>query len=271
MNQVILAYLRNFISYTQDDWADWTPLAATAVNGRKASATGLTPFFCMHGWDYDPIQIQENLPSSPSSRSPRSVGEGIVAKIQAASDYAQASIAAAQEYMERQANKGRQEADSFKVGDKVWLNMKNVKTLRPSKKLDWKNLPYTITRVLGSHTYELDVPRSIHNRFHASLLRRAFQDPLPSQRVDFPEPGPILGDSGEPEYFVERIIYAKGPTNNRRVLIQWVGWAEPTWEPLSNVVGTEALSKFEEEFGPVMGRSGYLGPPELRPRSKTRK
>ena len=149
--------------------------------------------------------------------------------------------------------------------------MKNVKTLRPSKKLDWKNLPYTITRVLGSHTYELDVPRSIHNRFHASLLRRAFQDPLPSQRVDFPEPGPILGDSGEPEYFVERIIYAKGPTNNRRVLVQWVGWAEPTWEPLSNVVGTEALSKFEEEFGPVMGRSGYLGPPELRPRSKTRK
>ena len=77
-----------------------------------------------------------------------------------------------------------------------------------------------------------------------------------------------MGSSGDLEYFVESIISAKGLPNNRQVMVKWVGWAEVTDEPLSNLAQTEALLRFEEEFRPVMGRSGYLGPPELRSRTR---
>src|SRR5205814_8373322 len=61
----------------------------------------------------------------------------------------------------------------FSIGDKVWLNVQNIKTQRPSKKLDWKRLgPYTITERIGTQAYCLELPTwmKIHPVFHVSLL-----------------------------------------------------------------------------------------------------
>ncbi|OJD21163.1 hypothetical protein ACJ73_07502 [Blastomyces percursus] len=49
----------------------------------------------------------------------------------------------AQQEQEKQANKHRNPAPQFKIGDKVWLNLKNISTDRPSKKLDARNAKYT--------------------------------------------------------------------------------------------------------------------------------
>jgi hypothetical protein len=44
----------------------------------------------------------------------------------------------------------------------VWLSAKNLKTLRPRKKLDWKNISlFRITEVLGLYMYKLDLPESM--------------------------------------------------------------------------------------------------------------
>jgi hypothetical protein len=45
-------------------------------------------------------------------------------------------MALAQETQERHANRGRQAAEAFRVGDRVYLRLRNVRTLRPSNKLD---------------------------------------------------------------------------------------------------------------------------------------
>lgn len=43
---------------------------------------------------------------------------------------------------------------TFEKGEQVWLSMKNIKTTRPSKKLDYtKTGPYTIEEKLGPLTY----------------------------------------------------------------------------------------------------------------------
>ena len=63
----------------------------------------------------------------------------------------------------------------------MWLNLKNYNTLRPSKKLDWKNAKYSIIEAVGSHVYKLDTPSGIHLVFHVSLLRPAGTDPFLSQ------------------------------------------------------------------------------------------
>ena len=107
-------------------------------------------------------------------------------------------MAAAHEQQEEHVNRSRQVAEQFRVGDKVWLRLKNVKTDRPSKKLDWLNAKYTVTELIGSHACRLDTPLGIHNVFHVMLLKRAGDDSLSSQQQDDTQPAAIV-PADEPE------------------------------------------------------------------------
>ena len=52
----------------------------------------------------------------------------------------------------------RHQPMTFKVGDKVKLNMKNIRTYRPSKKLDLRHEgPFTITKYIRKQVYCLDI------------------------------------------------------------------------------------------------------------------
>jgi hypothetical protein len=58
----------------------------------------------------------------------------------------------AQQEQELQANARRKQASQLRVGDKVWLKLgDHFKTKRPSRKLDWKNLKYTVLEVVICH------------------------------------------------------------------------------------------------------------------------
>ena len=71
-------------------------------------------------------------------------------------------------------------------------------------KLDWLALPYWVLELIGSHAVRLDVPRGVHDVFHVNLLRRAADDPLPSQQLENIE-HPALLVHGVEEYEVEEI------------------------------------------------------------------
>jgi hypothetical protein len=88
----------------------------------------------------------------------------------------------AQACYEDSANRSRSIALKFEVNQLVWLNAKNIRTLRPRKKLDWKNLgPFSIAEVLGLYTYRLDLPSSltIYDVFNVDQLYLADDNPLP--------------------------------------------------------------------------------------------
>ena len=160
-------------------------------------------------------------------------------------------MAVAQEVQEKNANQNRQQAESFQVGDRVWLRLKNISTYRPSKKLDWLALPYQVTEVIGSHAVRLNVPRGIHSVFSVNLLKRANNDPFPSQINPDHEPPPVKnteadGDLAEGEYLVETILRHRKRGKRWEVLVKWDGWAEPTWEPLEYLHETEAMKVYEE-------------------------
>ena len=63
---------------------------------------------------------------------------------------------------------------TFKVGDKVMVNAKNIKTNRKSKKLDYKmRRPFKVERLIGSYAYELALPYGagkVHPGYHISWL-----------------------------------------------------------------------------------------------------
>ena len=248
MNQELETYLRTFINHAQDDWYEMLPSAEVAINGRNAASTGVSPFFLEHGYHVDPLDIHEELPRM-TRESPVAQADAIVRKLQKAREWAQSAMTYAQQVQETSTNRRRQQAPSFKVGDKVWLNLKNIRTNRTMKKLDAKHAKYTILEIVGSHSYRLDTPPGIHDVFHSQLLRSASYDPLPSQAQDDSQPQPqLVGD--EEEYDVEEVLDEKLLRQGRRkLLVKWKDYARPTWEPYEALQDTAALVRWEERRG----------------------
>ena len=101
----------------------------------------------------------------------------------------------------------------------MWLNLKNITINRPCKKLDWKNVKYTVLQVISNYNYRLDTPLGIHSVFHASLLKRAAADPFPNQRQGDSRPPVIMVDKEE-EWEVERILRKRTKGRQRQVLVK---------------------------------------------------
>ena len=185
----------------------------------------------------------------------------LLKKVQDTTNFAQAALAATQQRYEETTNKRRIPSERFEVGDKVWLHMGNYRSPRPSKKLDALHRKFTVTKVIGSHVLELDVPTGIYPRFHVDLLRRAAKDPLPGQKqVDF-QPPPIQVD-GEDEWEVQEILCARtkkrGRGSVREALVRWTGYADPTWEPIESLSDVEALERYIVRYGPIETADGPL-------------
>lgn len=248
MNQNVETYLRTFVSYDQDDWSTLLPMAELALNNRDAASTGVSPFFLSHGFHARVLDVCDDLRQSYEKRSPIQQGEAIVAKLQKASEWAQASMAIAQQNQERTTNRYRMQSPKFKVGDKVWLNLKNIHTTRPCKKLDAKQAKYTVIQIVGSHSYRLDTPPGIHNVFHSDRLKLVASDPLPLQTCDDMQPGSILVENND-EYEVEKILDVRSRGRGQQYSVKWVGYARPTWEPTFALKDTAALDAYEARQG----------------------
>lgn len=250
MNQEVLAYLRAFVSYAQYDWPSLLPSAMLAINNRD-NILGLSPFFITHGYHAEPIE--QASPPTKKLSFPAKKAQDFVNRLMDAQEYAQAAMAAAQQRMEYSANQKRQPQELYKIGDRVWLNLKNIQTPQLSKKLSWVNAKYRIIKIISPHVVELDVPSGIWPKFHVNLIKRDPANSLPSQISRDSQPPPLINDDGEEEQIVEKILRAekrkRGRGFRREVLVKWKHFEEPNWEPRYNLDDTEALDIFESKYG----------------------
>lgn len=88
--------------------------------------------------------------------------------------------------------------------------------------------PYTILSKEG-HPYRLDLPDSmkVHKVFSPDKLRKAPDNPVPSQKVDPPPPIVIAADT---EFEVQDILASKIVRKEVRYKVRWIGYEDdPVW------------------------------------------
>ena len=147
----------------------------------------------------------------------------------------------------------------WKVGDKVWLDNKNLKLCYQSKKLASKREgPFKIEQVLSPSSYKLHLPptRKMHPIFHASLLSTYLETKEHSPNFLSPPPSLIHGAE---EYTVKTIIAHCSSAAHQQFHVRWEGYPllEDTWELLSHLAHTKYLVRAYKAHHPnVFASSG---------------
>ncbi|MBW0558095.1 hypothetical protein O181_097810 [Austropuccinia psidii MF-1] len=79
VNQKLEQYLLMYVSYHQDDWNTWLPLAEFAYNNSDHSSTKQSPFFTVYGREprFDSVHISQDTPAGKSSTKIQSVQEDV--------------------------------------------------------------------------------------------------------------------------------------------------------------------------------------------------
>lgn len=255
-NATLEQYLRCFLNYQQDNWIDFLPMAEFCYNNTVHSSTKHTPFFALTGTHPRfSIHIPRTAAATPYERER-------IQHLKEIQEELKFHIKSAQEIQERYYNQHVLTQPSFAPGDRVWLVRTNIKTTRPSAKLDNLKIgPFEIVKLVGTRSYELKLPASmsrIHPVFHVSLLERYYGNTI-SGRV--PPPPPPIEIDGEIEYEVEAIVDSRIFRKRLQYRVQWKGYNELTWEPHNHVDNCPDLiqefhAKYPSKPGPDLSLSG---------------
>ena len=264
-NATLEQYLRCFINYQQDNWSTLLPMAEFCYNNTVHSSTNQTPFYALHG--YHP-RFHVDVPRVSASTP---LAHKRLQSIKGTQEDLQFHIATAQESQAHYYNQDKLSQPDYQPGDLVWLLRRNIKTTRPSDKLDVKRLgPYKIVEAVNTRAFRLELPSDMtrtHPVFHVSLLEPYHGNTIPGRAA--PPPPPIEVE-GELEYEVESIVDSRRFRRQLQYRVVWKGYPEANWEPAVHVAHCAELvssfhSKYPDKPGPdVVPIAGHDPDPDGR-------
>jgi hypothetical protein len=233
-NQTLETYLRAYVSYQQDDWVDYLPLAEFSFNSLENSSTKVAPFYANLGFHptFEP-QITERSTVPAAENLARSL-EQIHTELRAELEFAQSMQA-------HYYDKHRLPAPEYQRDQLVWLLRRNIKTTRPSGKLDHQRLgPYPIIRKIGSLAYQLALPSylsRLHPVFNVSLLE-PYSDPSQFHPHANPEPFQLSDENfNDLALHIHSILDCRKIGHRYEYFVRWKNLSEDenSWIPLSDI------------------------------------
>jgi len=229
LNQTLEQYLRAYVNHEQDNWVELLPLAQFAHNSAKNETTATSPFFANYG--YEPTAYRQ--PRKDDVNAQESIV--LASRLKDLQQQLSRDIEFSNNRTAKYSDKKRSTEPSLEKGDKVYLLRKNIKTKRPSTKLDFKKLgPFEILEKIGPVNFKLRLPQGsrLHPVFHVSLLEPAKGDtPVATHEELQPENDPDV-------YEVEGLRDARENKKGQwEYLVKWKGYSreENTWEPTANL------------------------------------
>jgi len=248
-----------FVNHEQDDWVQWLPLAEFATNNGTSESTKCIPFFAVQGVD----QRMSFAGEPTQARDQRCLdADQVQATMQQVHEHLRVEMRRSQALQEEGANRGHIPTPNIQVGSKVWLDARNIRTIRQTRKLDWKHMgPFRVCKQVSPYAYELELPASIriHRVQPVSLLDQVIEDPLVGQRI---EPPPSVEVDREEEYQVSSVEDSRMYRSQLQYLIQWMGYDSLTWEPAKFVDGLQVVDEFYYRYPMKPGLFGnVLGGP----------
>ncbi|ESK80737.1 retrotransposon nucleocapsid protein [Moniliophthora roreri MCA 2997] len=221
VNQELEVFLRLFCSRQQDKWAELLPFTEFAHNNRTHSTMKKSPFYLMMGYNPRPLPMafMKTMILSIETR---------LSELKRLQEETYSLMELARRKMEGTAKRS---FTPFTVGQKVWLEGKNLNFGYPSKKLAPKREgPFKIKSVLGPVTYKLTLPEQwkVHPVFHASLLSPYKRNEVHGR--NFLKPPPDLIE-GQEEHEIDAIVRHTPKRKPQRFLVSWKGYpsAENEW------------------------------------------
>jgi hypothetical protein len=143
---------------------------------------------------------------------------------------------------ERNYNKKKTQIE-FKIDDKVFLNARNIISIKSFKKLNYKYYDfYTINESINKISYKLNfssIMKNIHDVFHVFLLK------LANEKND--ETSSLIRIEDEKQWKIEEIVDKRIKKNRTSYLIKWFEYSHSNneWvkkEDMNNVKKT--IEKF---------------------------
>ncbi|KAJ1034253.1 hypothetical protein NDA18_001117 [Ustilago nuda] len=213
VNQVIKQYLQMYCNYEQDDWANLLDAAAFVYNNMVHNSISCFKYL-MDGKE--------------------------------CSKYLQEQIREAQRRSVDQYNRKHKDIE-FKVGDMVYINCRNWKTRRPTRKLDTRFAgPYPVQEWVGRRAYRITLPSNlrVHDVFHVSMLEPARTSSLP-QRAEQPTIPPLPDE--DLDFEVKALIDKRVHDGTTEYKVLWRGYLEEaaSWEPVANLNCPDLIQEYE--------------------------
>src|SRR5215216_4468540 len=155
-----------FSNYEQDNWSEMLPMCEYAYNNSVTTATGLSPFYTNYGF-----HPRTNWPVEAEVKNPAS--HNYAHWMTSVHKWCHKALEDTREKMGKYHDKKSKDAPKYKEGQFVVLNGKNIKTRRPSRKLNFKGFgPFKILKVISPTAVRVELPKHwrIYNTFYVLLL-----------------------------------------------------------------------------------------------------
>ena len=161
--------------------------------------------------------------------------------------------------MKNQYDKHKKPAVNYKPGNKVYINVEHLPSIRQSRKLEKRFFgPYEIINKVGQSAYWIKIPVSwkVYNVFNESLLKpyHALHYVNQKQKEKHTQDKQWREDNSG-EYELERLLNSwiskRGRGQGRlEYLVKWKNYPleEASWEPVTNLMNTwETIEEFHLE------------------------